>query len=117
MERLDKNQFLNFVGESLLNFKITVAREFKHSVFIYRMKYRCLELPNQAIILGIALILTKGFFYKSANNLRDEDLISSAEKETVTPLPIGEMVFIPIGQYEMGGNNEQADRDEFPKQG
>jgi formylglycine-generating enzyme len=85
--------------------------------FHQKEKYRYFGLPNQVLILVMALVLSIGCSFKSENNILDEDLISSAEKETVIPLPTCEMVFIPKGQYEMGGNNELADPDEFPKHG
>jgi formylglycine-generating enzyme len=85
--------------------------------FYKKKKLRYPNFPNQGLILVMALIQMAGCSFKSENNILDENLISSSEKETVTPLQIGEMVFIPNGQYEMGGNNEQADRDEFPKHG
>jgi len=83
--------------------------------FYQKEKLRHFRFPNQVLVL--ALILMAGCSYKSKSNIFDEDLIPSAEKGTVTPLPIGEMVLILEGDYEMGGNNEQADPDEFPKHG
>jgi formylglycine-generating enzyme required for sulfatase activity len=85
--------------------------------FYQKEKYKRLGLPNQGLILITVLIMAIGCSFKSDNNIRDESLFSSAEKETISPKGSGEMVYIPKGHFEMGGNNEQADQDEFPKHG
>ena len=44
-----------------------------------------------------------------------EKHVSQVFNTLKSDLPLGEMVLIPEGNFEMGGNNEQADADEFPK--
>lgn len=46
-----------------------------------------------------------------------EDHSTPLSKSIQSDTPFGEMIQIPEGYYEMGGNTAQADPDEFPKHG
>lgn len=71
---------------------------------------------NKAFTLLWTMILavscnSKENIGKVENHASQVEVVNSQKSD----LPVGEMVLIPEGHYEMGGNNEQADPDEFPK--
>jgi len=67
---------------------------------------------------GLTMLLVV-FLAISCNSKVDngevEKHVSQVFNTLKSDLPLGEMVLIPEGNFEMGGNNEQADADEFPK--
>jgi formylglycine-generating enzyme required for sulfatase activity len=77
-------------------------------------KFGFIDFQYQGLTMLLVVFLSISCNSK-VDNGEVEKHVSQVFNTLKSDLPLGEMVLIPEGNFEMGGNNEQADADEFPK--
>lgn len=79
------------------------------------IKNKLVTLSSVIIIVGLALACNQAS--KSQSQTTEASNISSIDKESqgTSDGKHAGMVYIPTGEFEQGGDNEQASQDEFPK--
>ena len=79
---------------------------------IEKVEFIYFQFKGLTMLLAVFLAISCN---SKVDNGEVEKHVSQVLNTIKSDLPLGEMILIPEGNFEMGGNNEQADPDEFPK--